>query len=60
MATESTRGGAAAGLSVFRVGEDGKLSFVRKYDVDVGDKTMFWAWCRSKSSSAPRGTSSGR
>jgi 6-phosphogluconolactonase len=21
---------------------DGKLTFVRKYDVDVGDKTMFW------------------
>jgi 6-phosphogluconolactonase len=31
-----------AGLSVFRVGDDGKLTFVRKYDVDVGDKTMFW------------------
>ena len=22
--------------------DDGKLTFVRKYDVDVGDKTMFW------------------
>jgi len=31
-----------AGLSVFRLGDDGKLTFVRKYDVDVGDKTMFW------------------
>jgi 6-phosphogluconolactonase len=31
-----------AGLSVFRVGDDGKLTFVRAYDVDVGDKTMFW------------------
>jgi len=31
-----------AGLSVFRVGDDGKLTFVREYDVDVGDKTMFW------------------
>src|SRR5216684_2634766 len=31
-----------AGLSVFRMGEDGKLTFVRKYDIDVGDKTMFW------------------
>jgi len=31
-----------AGLSVFRMGDDGKLIFVRKYDVDVGDKTMFW------------------
>ena len=32
----------AAGLSVFRIGEDGKLTFVRKYDVDVGGTTMFW------------------
>ena len=31
-----------AGLSVFGIGEDGKLTFVRKYDVDVGNKTMFW------------------
>jgi 6-phosphogluconolactonase len=31
-----------AGLSVFRIGEDGKLTFVRKYDIDVGNKTMFW------------------
>jgi 6-phosphogluconolactonase len=31
-----------AGLSVFRIGEDGELTFVRKYDIDVGDKTMFW------------------
>lgn len=31
-----------AGLSVFRIGDDGKLTFVRKYDVDVGDKLMFW------------------
>jgi 6-phosphogluconolactonase (cycloisomerase 2 family) len=31
-----------AGLSVFRIADDGKLTFVRKYDVDVGDKVMFW------------------
>lgn len=31
-----------AGLSVFRIGDDGKLTFVRKYDVDVAGKTMFW------------------
>jgi 6-phosphogluconolactonase len=29
-------------LSVFRIGNDGKLAFVRKYDVDVGNQTMFW------------------
>jgi 6-phosphogluconolactonase len=32
----------AAGLSVFHIGSDGKLEFVRKYDVDVGDSSMFW------------------
>jgi 6-phosphogluconolactonase (cycloisomerase 2 family) len=31
-----------AGFSVFRIGDDGKLTFARTYDVDVGDKTMFW------------------
>ena len=31
-----------AGLSVLSVGGDGKLTFVRKYDVEVGDKLMFW------------------
>ena len=29
-------------LSVFRIGNDGKLDFVRKYDVDVGNHMMFW------------------
>jgi 6-phosphogluconolactonase (cycloisomerase 2 family) len=33
----------SAGLSVYRVGGDGKLDFVRKYDVDVGDKNQFWS-----------------
>src|SRR6266446_6677172 len=32
----------AAGLSIFRIGDDGKLTFARTYDIDVGDKTMFW------------------
>jgi len=32
----------SAGLSVFRIGEDGKLTFARTYDIDVGNKTMFW------------------
>jgi 6-phosphogluconolactonase len=31
-----------AGLSVFRIGDDGKLTFARKYDIDVGERTMFW------------------
>jgi 6-phosphogluconolactonase (cycloisomerase 2 family) len=29
-------------LSVFRIDNDGRLDFVRKYDVDVGNHTMFW------------------
>jgi len=29
-------------LSVFRIEADGKLDYVRKYDVDVGDRIMFW------------------
>jgi hypothetical protein len=33
----------AATLSVFRIGSDGKLEFVRKYDQDTsGGRTLFW------------------
>ena len=31
-----------ASLAVFRIDDGGKLDFVRKYDVDVGARTMFW------------------
>jgi 6-phosphogluconolactonase (cycloisomerase 2 family) len=31
-----------AGLSVFRIREDGELDFVRKYDIDVGPFTQWW------------------
>lgn len=31
-----------AGLSVFSIGTDGRLAFVRKYDIDVGDDLLFW------------------
>jgi 6-phosphogluconolactonase (cycloisomerase 2 family) len=31
-----------ASLAVFRIDNGGKLDFVRKYDVDVGSRTMFW------------------
>jgi 6-phosphogluconolactonase len=31
-----------ARLSVFRIGDDGKLTFARAYDVDVGKRTMWW------------------
>jgi 6-phosphogluconolactonase (cycloisomerase 2 family) len=29
-------------LSVFRIGEEGKLDFVHKYDVETGGHQMFW------------------
>ena len=35
-------GFAPACLSLFRIGGDGRLDFVRKYDVEVGDRQMFW------------------
>lgn len=31
-----------AGLSVFRIGSDGQLTFARAYDIDVGGTTMWW------------------
>jgi 6-phosphogluconolactonase len=31
-----------ASLAVFRIADDGTLAFARKYDVDVGDRQMFW------------------
>jgi 6-phosphogluconolactonase len=37
-------GGATtpACLSLFRIGDDGKLDFVRKYDIETGNRQMFW------------------
>jgi 6-phosphogluconolactonase (cycloisomerase 2 family) len=32
-----------AGLMVYRMGADGKLAFVRKYDVDTGKGQQFWS-----------------
>src|SRR5262249_23191820 len=31
-----------ASLAVFRINDSGKLDFVRKYDIDVGKRTLFW------------------
>ncbi len=31
-----------ASLAVFRIGGDGRLAYVRKYDVDAGRESMFW------------------
>jgi 6-phosphogluconolactonase len=36
-------GALPAGITVMRIGADGRLSFVRKYDVDVGDAQQFWS-----------------
>jgi len=32
-----------ASLDLFRIGGDGKLEYVRKYDIDVGNASMFWS-----------------
>jgi 6-phosphogluconolactonase len=32
-----------AGLSIYRIGADGKLDFARKYEVDLGGKNQFWS-----------------
>ena len=32
-----------AGLTVFRMDSDGKLTYVRKHDVDVGRFQQFWS-----------------
>jgi len=32
-----------AGIMVFRVADDGHLSFARKYDVDTGGRLQFWS-----------------
>jgi 6-phosphogluconolactonase (cycloisomerase 2 family) len=32
-----------AGLMVYRIGADGRLTFARKYDVDTGGRLQFWS-----------------
>jgi hypothetical protein len=36
-------GTLTAGLTMFRTGDDGKLEFVRKYDVETGNAQQFWS-----------------
>jgi 6-phosphogluconolactonase (cycloisomerase 2 family) len=38
-------GTVSAGLSVYRVGRDGKLDFARKIDVDTAAGVQFWCGC---------------
>lgn len=33
---------AAANLAVFRIGDDGKLAFIAKHDVDTAEGSLFW------------------
>jgi 6-phosphogluconolactonase len=35
----------SAGLSLYRVGADGRLDFARKIDVDTGAGIQFWCGC---------------
>ncbi|HLY44553.1 MAG TPA: beta-propeller fold lactonase family protein [Stellaceae bacterium] len=42
MGLATSDGFVPAALSLFRIADDGKLDFVRKYDVEVGDRQMFW------------------
>jgi 6-phosphogluconolactonase len=39
----SSIGTLTAGLTVFRIGRDGRLELARKYDVDTGDRQQFWS-----------------
>lgn len=36
-------GSLPAGIMTYRIGADGMLTFVRKYDIDVGGKQQFWS-----------------
>ena len=29
-------------LTLFRIGDDGRLSFVRSYDIETGGRFMWW------------------
>jgi 6-phosphogluconolactonase (cycloisomerase 2 family) len=33
----------SAGIVVYRIGDDGRLTFARKYDVDTGKSQQFWS-----------------
>jgi 6-phosphogluconolactonase len=32
-----------ATISAYRIGKDGRLSFVRSYDIETGNDTQFWS-----------------
>ena len=39
----SADGALAAGITLMRIAADGKLTFMRKYDVEVGSAQQFWS-----------------
>jgi len=39
----SDRTSMPAGMTVFRIGSDGRLSLARKHDVEVGTGLQFWS-----------------
>jgi 6-phosphogluconolactonase (cycloisomerase 2 family) len=44
VANQNGHPGSPAGLSVFKIGDDGKLEFAKKYDIDTAaGRTLFWA-----------------
>jgi 6-phosphogluconolactonase (cycloisomerase 2 family) len=40
--TQGSQTSVAASLALFRIREDGRLDFVRKYDIDSDDRTLLW------------------
>jgi 6-phosphogluconolactonase len=42
-ATAAASGRCPAAMVVYRIGEDGRLTFARKYDVDTGKVMQFWS-----------------
>jgi 6-phosphogluconolactonase len=42
MGLRTRDGDVPARLSLFRIASDGRLDFARSYDVDVGNRTMWW------------------
>jgi 6-phosphogluconolactonase (cycloisomerase 2 family) len=38
-----TDGSLPAGISVMRIGDDGRLDFLRKYEVETGSRYQFWS-----------------
>jgi 6-phosphogluconolactonase (cycloisomerase 2 family) len=42
MGLATSDGDVPCRLSLFRIGDDGRLTLARAYDIDVGERTMWW------------------